>query len=232
MAAMRKSKAGLGLLLHDDYISITTLDVKAAKNGSCVICLDDDIDPHLMFSIDKCGHWFCLNCVKQHIEVKLLDGKIPDCLQHRCESQLSIDRCCNFLTQKLSLMWAQRIREDSIPSDERVYCPNPRCSYMMSKTELLSFSGCAFRRCFKCSASFCIYCKVPWHSKLSCTDYKKLHSILQDDDAKLQSLANRVDMSFATRVEPSGTPGPMESASVIVSITKSRIFFVFCVWLF
>ncbi|CAA7025046.1 unnamed protein product [Microthlaspi erraticum] len=163
---------------------------KTAKKESCVICLDDDIDPHLMFSVDKCRHRFCLNCGKRHIKAKLLDGKVPDCLQHRCKSQLRIARCVMLLTRKLRLMWEERITEDSIPLHKRLYCPNPRCSYLMSTTELLSSSESTYRRCFICGTSFCIYCKVPWHSKLSCSDYKKLHTNLQDDDAKLKSLAN------------------------------------------
>ncbi|CAH2069358.1 unnamed protein product [Thlaspi arvense] len=204
MAAKRKTKAGLGLLLHDDEYT-TSLDAKIwpirscfhphddeakeAKKETCVICFDDDIDPCYMFSVSKCGHRFCVNCVKKHIEVKLLDGTLPNCLEHGCESQLCIDRCRTFLTLKLIWMWEQRIREDTIPSKERVYCPN--CSYLMSKTELFSFSGSAFRRCFKCSASFCFYCRVTWHSELSCTDYMKLHPSPQNvDDAKLESLAN------------------------------------------
>lgn len=171
-----------------------------SKKESCVICTDDDIDSELMFSVDKCGHRFCLNCVEQHIAVKLVDGTIPNCLEHRCESELSIDRCGMILTHKLSLMWTQRVKENSTPLDERVYCPNQSCSYLMSKTELYASvdeSG-RLRRCFKCCRSFCLQCKVPWHSSLSCSDYEKLHPNPQnndedddDDDAKLTSLANR-----------------------------------------
>ncbi|VVB16683.1 unnamed protein product [Arabis nemorensis] len=164
----------------------------AKSKESCVICFGDDIDSDLMFLVDECGHRFCFNCVKKHIEVKLIDRMIPNCLVHRCESQLSFDRCGKFLTLKLSSMWKQRIKEDSTPLKERVYCPYQSCSYLMSKTELFSLFRYTHRKsCFKCGGSFCVRCKVPWHSRLSCTDYKKLHSRPQNDnyDVKLKSLA-------------------------------------------
>ena len=99
---------------------------KPARKMTCAICLDDDVNADQMFTVDKCGHRFCRHYVKQHIEVKLLDGTFPSCLQHRCKSQLTIDRCDKLLTLKLSLMWKQRIREDSTPFTERVYGPQDR----------------------------------------------------------------------------------------------------------
>ncbi|CAL9244339.1 unnamed protein product [Arabidopsis halleri] len=196
---------------------------KAAKKVSCVICFEDT-DFDLLFSVDKCGHRFCFNCVKQHIEVKLLDGKIPNCLHHRCKSQLSIDRCDMLLNPKLRKMWKQRISEDTIPFRERVYCPYKRCSYLMTKTELYRpiSSKSGLRRCLKCGNSFCFYCKVPWHSTLSCTDYRKLKLYRQNEDTELESLAYRVEMLFATHAEANGTTCPTEAAQLIGLETEPR----------
>lgn len=138
MATESKTKAGLGVRLDDEYktsmeaeirlrrISYLPDEAKEAEKETCVICLDEDIGSDVMFAVDKCGHRFCRHYVKQHIEVKLLDGTFPSCLQHRCKSQLTIDRCDKLLTLKLSLMWKQRIREDSTPFTERVYGPQDR----------------------------------------------------------------------------------------------------------
>lgn len=82
----------------------------------------------------------------------------------------------------------ERTKENSVPYNERVYCPYKNCSYLMSRTELVLGSACGHRKCLKCGCFFCFYCKAPWHSMLSCTDYKKLHSNTQN--AKLISLAN------------------------------------------
>ncbi|KAL1208588.1 E3 ubiquitin-protein ligase RSL1 [Cardamine amara subsp. amara] len=97
---------------------------KEAKKETCVICFDDIIDLALMFVVGESGHRFCLTCVKQHIEVQLLDQKIPNFPQHLCKShELSFVRCEKLLTAKLSFMWRQRIRKDSIPFEQRFYCP-------------------------------------------------------------------------------------------------------------
>ncbi|CAA7054314.1 unnamed protein product [Microthlaspi erraticum] len=141
----------------------------------CVICLED-IDSHLNFSVDTCGHRFCRNCVIRHVETKLLEGRIPNCPQYLCKSQLSIDRCDRILAAKPSLRLKQILKEVSTPITERVYCPYPSCSHLMSKTELSSStSSCesGLRKCFKCSSSFCVHCNVPWHGMLSCTEYMK-----------------------------------------------------------
>ncbi|XP_024009951.1 E3 ubiquitin-protein ligase dbl4, partial [Eutrema salsugineum] len=212
---------------------------------TCVICFDD-IDSDVMFSVDKCSHRFCFECMKHHIEVKLLEGTIPNCPQHRCKSQLSIDSCSKLLTLKQSLAWKQRIKEDSTPFTEKVYCPYPRCSYLMSKTELSTCSDAGLRTCFKCSGSFCVHCKVPWHSKLSCTAFKKWHRPRNDDAEFIKSLAKFngwrqcakcqhmiehssgcarvkcryacVDMFFVTTVESNGTAQFIKIAYILGSI--------------
>ncbi|VVB16682.1 unnamed protein product [Arabis nemorensis] len=167
---------------------------KAAKRASCVICFDDDIHYDLMFYVGRCGHWFCLNCVKQHIEVKLLDGKIPDCLERRwCKFQLSIDSCVKLLTPKLSLMWEQRIKEDSTPLNERIYCPYQSCSYLMSKSELLA------------SFSICLDVGDASNAVAPSASTAKFHGIIR-------YRAPSVDMLFATRVEKNGTTGLTEDA--------------------
>ncbi|KAL1208589.1 E3 ubiquitin-protein ligase RSL1 [Cardamine amara subsp. amara] len=170
---------------------------KAARKVECVICYNDTAAER-MFSVDKCRHRFCFHCVKQHVEVKLLHGMVPKCPHYGCKSVLVIDSCGKLLTPKLIEMWKQRVKENAIPVTERVYCPYPRCSALMSKTKisesaksLLSvYPDSGVRRCVECRGLFCVDCKVPWHGKLSCTEYKKLHPNPPVDDVKLKSLAN------------------------------------------
>ncbi|XP_023633433.1 uncharacterized protein LOC111829034 [Capsella rubella] len=91
-----------------------------AKKETCQICFDD-VDHDLMFSACVHGHRFCLACVKSHIEVKLLDRKIPTCPQHLCKSHLYMDRCGEILNEKLRLMWKPMTREYSIPYNQRIW---------------------------------------------------------------------------------------------------------------
>ncbi|KAL1203265.1 E3 ubiquitin-protein ligase RSL1 [Cardamine amara subsp. amara] len=166
---------------------------KATRKATCIICLDDNINANEMFWVDKCCHLFCSECMKRHIEVRLLERSVMRCPHYRCKSKLTFGSCVNLLTPKLRKMWQERIREDSIPMTERIYCPNPRCSALMSVNQLTKTTNEArvWRCCFKCSQLFCINCKVSWHNDLSCEDYKSLHPYPTENDRKVKALANQ-----------------------------------------
>ncbi|XP_006419033.2 probable E3 ubiquitin-protein ligase ARI3 [Eutrema salsugineum] len=166
---------------------------KPAPKSTCPICFDDDTNADQMFTVDKCRHRFCSQCVKRHIEVRLLDGSVMRCPHYRCKSKLALNSCASMLTPKLNALWQERIKEDLIPYADRVYCPNPKCSALMSKTELSKSSKEAgYRRCCsKCGEHLCTNCKVPWHENLACKDYKMLHPSPTENDGKLKALANQ-----------------------------------------
>lgn len=172
-------------------VSETRIDISAQKN-TCSICFDDDIQ---IFSMVLCGHWFCVECTKRHIETKLLEGRVPRCPHYGCKSNITLRSCAHLLAPKLRTIWLQKIKEESVPVKERVYCPNPSCSTLMSKTELSKFSftkeARSMRCCFDCGEPFCINCKVPWHSNLSCKDYKRLGPNPTTNDMMLKVLANK-----------------------------------------
>ncbi|XP_019099657.1 PREDICTED: putative E3 ubiquitin-protein ligase ARI4 [Camelina sativa] len=172
---------------------------KVTLKKTCNICLDDAINADEMFCVDKCRHRLCCECMKRHIEVRLrLEGSVIRCPHYRCKSKLTFGSCVDLLTPKLRKMWQRRIKEDTIPITQRIYCPNPRCSALMSIKEAgvwIYFSkftkeARVRRRCFECGQLLCIKCKVPWHSDLSCDDYKKLGPNRTADDM-LKALANK-----------------------------------------
>ncbi|KAG7642007.1 Zinc finger C3HC4 RING-type [Arabidopsis suecica] len=162
-------------------------DVKAEI---CSICFEETEGERMFFTTEKCVHRHCFPCVKQYVEVKLLSGTVPTCLDDGCKFKLTLESCSKVLTLELIEMWKQKMKEDSIPTAERIYCPYPNCSMLMSKTELSSESNLSNdRSCVKCCGLFCIDCKVPSHSDLSCSEYKKLHHDPLVDELKLKSLA-------------------------------------------
>lgn len=166
------------------------------KMKTCKICLED-IDVTRIISGHGCQHGYCFSCMKKHVEIKLFQGSLPKCPHEGCESELNIDRCKSFLTPKLISLMCLRIKEASIPVTERVYCPYPKCSALTSKRKVLEYTNkssvgilqsCA-RKCKKCNLYFCIDCKVPMHSGISCNEYKRLNPYPSSEDEKLKSLA-------------------------------------------
>ncbi|KAK7341783.1 hypothetical protein VNO80_24722 [Phaseolus coccineus] len=167
-------------------------------NETCVICLEDT-DVSQIFSVDECQHRYCFSCMKQHVEVKLLHGIVPKCPHEGCKYELLVDSCQKFLTQKLTDTMRQRKLEASIPAAEKVYCPYPRCSALMTKTEVFEYSKnligeselSKLKKCLKCHGLFCFNCKVPWHSGMTCDSYKMLNPNPPAEDLKLKFLASR-----------------------------------------
>ncbi|KAL2328657.1 hypothetical protein Fmac_022084 [Flemingia macrophylla] len=189
-------------LARDAIVSQSTMPVESGSRRSpsetCVICLED-ADVSQIFSVDGCQHRYCFSCMKQHVEVKLLHGMLPKCPHEGCKYELLVDSCQKFLTQKLTKTMQQRVLEASIPVAERVYCPHPRCSALMSKTEVMEYSRNLIgqseqigpMKCLKCHGLFCFNCKVPWHSGMSCFTYKRLNPNPPAEDLKLKFLASR-----------------------------------------
>ncbi|CAH8342376.1 unnamed protein product [Eruca vesicaria subsp. sativa] len=166
---------------------------KPARKRTCAICLDDDVNADQMFTVDKCRHRFCFECVKRHIEVRLLEGSVMTCPQFRCKSRLTYTKCADLVTPKLIKIWQKRILENSIPFEERVYCPTPKCSALTRVTKVSNVNKeVVVRRCCdKCGEHFCTKCKSPWHDNLSCNDYKKMHPNPSENEQMLHDLANQ-----------------------------------------
>ncbi|XP_049368072.1 E3 ubiquitin-protein ligase RSL1 [Solanum verrucosum] len=172
-------------------------ETAASRNmyETCAICFEETNFGQI-FSVDDCRHRYCVSCMKQHVEVKLLHGIVPKCPHAECNSDLKLDSCSNILTPKLIDIMKQRIKEASIPVTEKVYCPYPKCSALMSKSEVLEYTKGSFlgaerlgiSKCTKCNGLFCVNCKVPWHYNIACDEYRKRNPN-PPEDLKLKTLA-------------------------------------------
>ncbi|KAI3986172.1 hypothetical protein MKX01_004316 [Papaver californicum] len=149
---------------------------------TCNICLED-ISVRQFFTVQSCSHRYCCSCMRM----------VPRCLYDGCKTMLNLDNYKQFMTSKLIDMMSKRIKEDSIPVTEKVYCPNPKCSNLMSKTNIpkcdynQSTNEYLRGKCMKCDGYFCFKCKVPWHNGMTCEAYQAQKS--SEDDAKLKNLA-------------------------------------------
>jgi hypothetical protein len=186
----------------DDHIA-KALAASAGKDKreTCSICLEDT-DISKFHEIEGCTHRFCFSCMKEHVKVKLLHGMLPACPQDGCTTKLSVEGSKAFLSRQLLEIMVERIREGQIPPAQKIYCPYPKCSALMSLSELIqplqqssskyaAADAATLRKCVKCRGSFCIGCKVPWHDRMTCYQYKRRHPHARPEDVKLQNLAKQ-----------------------------------------
>ncbi|XP_065868791.1 E3 ubiquitin-protein ligase RSL1-like [Euphorbia lathyris] len=188
-------------LARDAIVSQITWPAESSQGKTylretCAICYNDtNVDQ--MFSVDGCLHRYCFACMKQHVEVKVLNGMQASCPHEGCKSEVSIDKCGKFLDPKLVEIMSQRKKEASLSVTEKVYCPYTRCSALMSKSEVLEYTKAFYvgaeqsgaRKCMKCYQFFCLNCKVAWHYNMTCHDYKRRYPHAHTEDSMLDSLA-------------------------------------------
>ncbi|XP_023639530.1 uncharacterized protein LOC17890169 [Capsella rubella] len=148
-------------IVSQSSIGVDVMEAEPQGQGeTCVVCHDDT--DRRFFTNDACLHRHCFTCVSILVEVELLEGDLPTCLEHGCKSQISPESCIQVVRPNLIGMWKRRIEEESIPAAERIYCPYPRCSMLMSRTELFieGDQSNVVRACVKCRGLFCVECKL------------------------------------------------------------------------
>ncbi|CAO2180443.1 unnamed protein product [Urochloa humidicola] len=169
------------------------------KRETCIICLED-ADITKIHVVEGCAHRFCFPCMKEHVKVKILHGMLPACPQDGCTTKLSVEGSKVFLSPPLLEIMVQRVREGQISPSQKIYCPYPKCSALMSLSEVIHpmqescskytvVDAATLRKCVKCRGSFCISCKVPWHDRMSCHEYKRQHPHARPEDARFENLA-------------------------------------------
>ncbi|GJN13671.1 hypothetical protein PR202_gb00401 [Eleusine coracana subsp. coracana] len=178
-----------------------TADSCKEKRETCTICLEDN-DVSKIHVIEGCAHRFCFSCMKEHVKAKIFHGMLPACPQDGCTTNLTVEGSKIFLSPRLLEIMVQRVREGQTPLSQKMYCPYPKCSALMSLSEVIHLMQASsskytvadvdtLRKCVKCRGSFCISCKVPWHDGMVCDDYKKSYPHAVPEDARLRNLAKQ-----------------------------------------
>ncbi|GER34844.1 RING/U-box superfamily protein, partial [Striga asiatica] len=134
---------------------------------TCSICFESTSTDQ-MLEIKGCLHRYCFSCMSSYTRSKLSQGSLPKCPFEKCKSRLTLSSCKKFLNPELFDILSQRVKEASIPTAERIYCPYPKCSTLLSRTQLQESTGSQERKCPKCSGIFCIDCKNLWRQCPKC----------------------------------------------------------------
>ncbi|EER96320.1 hypothetical protein SORBI_3002G126100 [Sorghum bicolor] len=174
-----------------DYIDAQIAKALAERSKRCNICLEDT-EVSKIHAVEGCAHRFCLSCMKEHVRTKLLHGTLPSCPQDGCTSKLTVEDSKVFLSPQLLEIMVQRIGEEQIPPTQKIYCPYPKCSALMSLSELMKpMQGTCSKYTVadvvtlrKCRYEFCYTCGSEWkEKKATCTcPLWEEHNIIRHDN--------------------------------------------------
>ncbi|XP_019087924.1 PREDICTED: uncharacterized protein LOC104726689 [Camelina sativa] len=157
---------------------------------SCPVCYAY-VSPNDKFEVRGCFHRIFVTCMRKPFSSEqLLRGNTAICPYPDCENDLVPEDCRGFADANAITLMIQRKKEKAIPIKDRVYCPNPSCSFLMSDLDLVRNNNpqqSEARKCMECGLSFCKKCHVPWHYKKTCDEFKMSESYLKSDAALLES---------------------------------------------
>lgn len=144
---------------------------------TCKICTDEKalVD---MFTSGECSHFFCKDCISNHIAAKVEDNIANvKCPQPGCETVLEPNNCNSILPKNVLDLWGDVLCEAAIVGIQKLYCPFVDCS-----VTLIDDGGEAVTEaeCPSCKRMFCAKCNVKWHGEVECEEFQKLR--LEEDD--------------------------------------------------
>ncbi|KAK9804884.1 hypothetical protein WJX72_010088 [[Myrmecia] bisecta] len=143
----------------------------------CGICLEE---VKSICGVAGCGHQFCNSCLGQHISTRIQSKRVPiRCPEHECATLIDGRECRKLLqssgaSANLLEELLQLEIEASIPEEQRIYCPNPRCALLLVRDD----QGTAARqnvrsRCPACQQLMCASCRAAWHTGLTCEEFRR-----------------------------------------------------------
>ncbi|KAL3851575.1 hypothetical protein ACJIZ3_013457 [Penstemon smallii] len=161
------------LKLAQVAVGIVSFPAEGEKaTESCSICCEEKLS-FMMLKI-KCSHKFCSQCMKTYVEGKVQSNQVPiKCLQPKCKYCISTTECRSFLPLTSYESLEKALLEANILDSDKIYCPYSNCSVLLDPSECFSSDNSCVE-CSVCERFICVDCGVPWHSSMTCEEYRNL----------------------------------------------------------
>jgi len=153
------------------------------KEYSCPICCTD-YPIEEMYTLDKCYHRFCFECLGRFVLVKVQEGQTqnmkcpdPDCKEFMTPAEVRhvVDEETYSKYEEFTLASALNAMPDIR------WCPKPDCKNAMIGGEENLMMVCSNS---ECRFSFCFKCKEEWHADATCEQYQQWRRENSEADAK------------------------------------------------
>uniref|UniRef100_A0A1J3I2S4 RBR-type E3 ubiquitin transferase n=1 Tax=Noccaea caerulescens TaxID=107243 RepID=A0A1J3I2S4_NOCCA len=188
-------------LVHGDEVRRTELHDGTEVEACCPICYEDVPQPET-FTVFRCFHRFCYACMRLYLTSTLELRKPLLCPTYGCKTEIETVDCNVFASPAQIAMMIQRKADESIEVSDRVYCPNPQCSFLMSARGLAVLDAAlpGARKCLQCGLRFCINCNMEWHRKMTCGQFQKTMAYKKSGTAVFDAAARKLGWQRVQKV--------------------------------
>ncbi|OWF39340.1 E3 ubiquitin-protein ligase ARI3 [Mizuhopecten yessoensis] len=142
--------------------------------GTCGTCFCESDDPPADgCMLLPCQHYFCIDCWRQHITIRIKEGAndIP-CQAFKCKEFIVDVMVRTLVSCDLANQWIKRKKERILESQSWHWCPTTSCDKVATVTTASSrFSGDNIPVLCGCDRVWCFSCQSDVHWPATCDQY-------------------------------------------------------------
>jgi len=145
---------------------------------TCPVCFDE-VEPQRGLHLTQCLHFLCAECFKNYVRSSLHSLATKDsceitCPQPECKMPLTAAEIRAAAGSKALDFVEHRSLDQAMATNANIrHCPTPDCPYAVE----WSGQGNPRMLCNVCKKDSCMLCKAsPYHSNMSCQEYKEFKS--------------------------------------------------------
>lgn len=142
-------------------------------SNECNICLEPFGDnPNKLHSIAGCRGKFHTSCFKSYLMACIESSNFPlKCPDVGCKNQIADINFMPIIPKTQYNLYKKRkhIKEAVDNPSKFTFCSTPNCEHIFT---IPTKDSQAFAKCPKCQQGTCLFCKVKFHTKLTCKEYQ------------------------------------------------------------
>lgn len=141
------------------------------KSFECKICYCERENFNDIVVMDKCNHYYCIDCMRTYLGTNIKDRKLSiKCPSDGCKIKFKHRDIKIIVTNDIFQLYEKFLLENTLGKDKECkFCPRPNCGMAM-----YSIGDNPLLVCPKCKLKFCFNCNTDeWHTGVTCKNFQK-----------------------------------------------------------